>query len=133
MSDIRPPDQASGEVVPFPGTTGSGSGGSGPDDPGIEARVAKLEADVGHIRSDAGDIKTLLGRLAPRIDEMYGRQATWVTQQDFANLRMTVQQDFANLRVEISQRPTRRQTIFDIFTLVTLIGAVLAIGAKLAH
>jgi hypothetical protein len=33
------------------------SGGGGPYDPGMEPRVAKLEADVGHIRTDVGEIK----------------------------------------------------------------------------
>jgi hypothetical protein len=97
-------------------------GGRGPHDPGMEPRVAKLEADVGHIRSDIGEIKTILGRLAPRIDEMYGRQAALVTQQDLTGLR-----------VELERRPTRRQTVFDIITIVSFIGAVLTIGAKVAH
>jgi hypothetical protein len=122
MSGIRPPADPSGEVLLFPGVAHPPPGGSGPHDPGLEARVARLEADVGHIRSDVGEIKTLLGRLAPRIDEMYGRQGTLVTQQEFSNLR-----------IEISQRPTRRQAIFDISAIVTLMGAVLAIGAKFAH
>jgi hypothetical protein len=95
------------------------SGGGGPHDPAMEPRVARLESDVGHIRSDIGEIKTLLGRLAPRIDEMYGHQSNLVTQQDLANLRVEI--------------VTRRQTIFDIFAIVSLIGVVLTIGAKLAH
>ncbi len=33
------------------------SGGSGPHDPGMEARVAKLESDVGHIQRDIAEIK----------------------------------------------------------------------------
>jgi hypothetical protein len=98
------------------------AGGGGPHDPGMEPRVAKLEADVGHIRSDVGDIKTLLGRLAPRIDEMYGRQSSLATQQDIANIN-----------VALVQRPTRRQIVFDIFTIVGFIGVLLTIGAKLAH
>jgi hypothetical protein len=122
MSGIRPPGEGSGEVFFSPGGTRSRFGGAGPHDPDFEARVAKIESDVGHIRSDVGEIKSLLGRLAPRIDEMYGRQTSMVTQQDFSSLR-----------VEVSQRPTRRQTIFDIFGIVTLIGAVLAIGTKFAH
>jgi hypothetical protein len=97
-------------------------GGRGPHDPGMEPRVAKLEADVGHIRSDIGEIKTILGRLAPRIDEMYGRQAALVSQQDLTDLRF-----------ELERRPTRRQTVSDIITIVGLIGVVLTIGAKVAH
>jgi hypothetical protein len=98
------------------------SGGDGPHDPNMEARVAKLESDVGHIRSDITEIKTILGRLAPRIDEMYGRQAILATQSDIAGLR-----------VEIERRPTRRQTVFDIFTIVTLVGGILTLGSRLAH
>jgi hypothetical protein len=37
------------------------------------------------------------------------------------------------LRLEIMQRPTRRQSIFDIFTIVGLIGPVLSIAARFAH
>jgi hypothetical protein len=32
--------------------------GSGPHDPGMEARIAKLEAHVEHIQRDIGEIKT---------------------------------------------------------------------------
>jgi hypothetical protein len=59
-----------GDVVALPGSQVAAidnkeiaGGGSGPHDPGMEARVAKLEADVGHIRSDVTEV-----RLAPRID-----------------------------------------------------------------
>jgi hypothetical protein len=97
-------------------------GGGGPYNPGMEARVAKLESDIGHIRSDMSEIKTLLARLAPRIDEMYGRQATAASQADLANLR-----------IEIEKRPTRRQAVFDIFAIVTLIGGILTLGSRLAH
>jgi hypothetical protein len=41
---------------------GMGSAG-GPYDPGMEARVAKLESDVGHIQRDVSDIKTDLREL----------------------------------------------------------------------
>ncbi|HEX3954174.1 MAG TPA: hypothetical protein VHW90_11410 [Stellaceae bacterium] len=88
----------------------------------MEARVAKLEADIGHIRTDVAEIKSLLGRLAPRIDEMFGRQAVQATQTDLANLR-----------IEIERRPTRRQTVFDIFAVVTLIGGLLTLGSRLTH
>lgn len=102
---------------------GLATGGSGPHNPGgMEPRVAKLEADVAHIRSDIGEIKGLLNRLAPRIDEMYGRQSSIATTTNLAELRL-----------EVEKRPTRRQTIFDIFAIVSLIGALLAIGSHMAH
>jgi hypothetical protein len=126
-SGIVPPPQTSGNVIPFPGSETRSTnpptppGGSGPNNPGIEARVAKLESDVGHIRSDLSEIKSLLSRLAPRIDEMYGKLSYFSTKEDVANLK-----------TEIERRPTRRQSVFDIFTVVGFIGVLLAIGARLA-
>jgi hypothetical protein len=63
-SGIEPPPAATGEMrannvlqfrpgdEPRPGTPPLAPGGSGPLDPGIEARVAKLESDVGHIQRE---------------------------------------------------------------------------------
>ena len=85
----------------------------------MEARVAKLESDVGHIRSDISEIKGILGRLAPRIDEMYGKLPYFATKEDVANLK-----------IEIEKRPTRRQSILDIFSVVGLIGVLLTIPIK---
>src|SRR6266700_666664 len=108
MAGIRPPNPPSGEVIPLrPGMGPSpdvpnadlAPGGSGPHDPGMEARVAKLESDVGHIRSDTSEIKAILARLAPRIDEMYGKLTFFATKEDVANLKL-----------EIERRPTRRQS-----------------------
>jgi hypothetical protein len=128
MSGITPPDPPSGRVVPFPTRTGdilhsvSATGGSGPVDPGIEVRVAKLESDVGHIRSDISEIKASLGRLAPRTDEMYAKLTFFATKEDIANIMR-----------EIERRPTRRQSVVDIFAVVALIGTLLTIGAKISH
>ena len=60
-----------GDVIAFPGgghtsvedisgriTAGISSGGGGGGGDMTEARIAKLESDVGHIQSDIGDIKT---------------------------------------------------------------------------
>ena len=41
------------------------TGGGGPHDPGMEARVARLEADMTEVRA-------ALGRLEPKISEMFG-------------------------------------------------------------
>lgn len=100
---------------------GTGSTG-GPYDPGIEARIAKLESDVGHIRSDISDIKNILARLAPRIDEMYGKLPFFSTREDIVNIK-----------AEIDRRPTRRQSVLDIIAIVGFIGTLLAIGARFAH
>jgi hypothetical protein len=97
-------------------------GGSGPHDPGMAERVAKLEADVGHIRSDISEIKAILGRLAPRIDEMYGKLSFFATKEDIANLKL-----------EIEKRPTRRQSVLDILYIVTIVTGVMTFGSKLLH
>jgi len=110
----------------------------------MEARVAKLESDVAHIRSDISEIKGILGRLAPRIDEIYAKLPFFATKEDLANLRTELRTEIndlktelrtemANLRTEIDERPTRRQSVFDVFAVVGFIAALLAIGTRLAH
>jgi chromosome segregation ATPase len=129
---------------------------AGPSPPsGLEARVARLESDVSHIRSDLDEVKSTLNRLAPRIDEMHGFltaklpelaskaeliQLRSDTKTGLADLRAEMKTDaadlraeMAELRIEIMQRPTRRQSIFDIFAVVGLIGAILTIAAHFAH
>jgi hypothetical protein len=111
-------------------------------------RVAKLESDVWYIRSDIGEIKGILTRLAPCIDEIYRKLPSLATSIDIANLRTEfkadigdlraeVKGDIANLRselkIEIEKRPTRRQTITDVFSVVSLIGVVLAVAVRIAH
>jgi hypothetical protein len=46
--------------------------GSGPHDPGMEARVAKVEATVENIQTGVQDIKGILARLVPVLDRMDG-------------------------------------------------------------
>ena len=102
------------------------AGGSGPHDPGMEPRVAKLESDVGHIKNDVSEIKGILGRLAPIIDRMDGfQQATLPS--------LATKLELADIRKEIEKRPTRRQTMADLSLIVAIIGTLLTIGAKLAH
>lgn len=58
-----------GDVVNFTGGASSGNsptGGGYP--PGIEARVAKVEATVEHIQRDTSDIKTDLRDLRKKVD-----------------------------------------------------------------
>ena len=139
-------------------------------EPGLEARVARLESDVAHMRGDIGEIKTVLNRLAPRIDEMHGilfatlptlATKTELIEQrselkaeigsvrselkaeianvqselkaEIGSVRSELEGELAEVRLEILQRPTRRQAVFDIFAIVSLIGAVLATASRLAH
>lgn len=126
-----------------------------PQEPGLEARVARLESDVAHIRGDVTEIKSTLNRLAPVIDETRGFLTATLpqlaTKAELADLRSEtkaaladlrsetktefadVRREIAELRLEIMQRPTRRQSIFDIFAIVSLVGAVLTIAARFAH
>ena len=142
-------------------------------DTGGPAHESGLDARVGRLESDVSEIRSILNRLAPRIDEMYGfltarlpelatkaeltslraetrTQIAGVgteiadlraeTKTQIADLRAETKTEFADvrreiveLRLEIVQRPTRRQSIFDIFSVVGLIGAILTIAARFAH
>ena len=129
--------------------------GRPPTDSGIEARVARLESDVAHIRGDITEMRSILSRLAPVIDEVRGfltaKLPELATKAEMADLRSEtrtalanlcsetkaefgdIRREMAELRLEIIQRPTRRQSIFDIFAVVGLIGAVLTIAARFAQ
>jgi hypothetical protein len=134
------------------------TGGPAPDI-GWEARVARLESDVAYTRGDIAEIKATLNRIAPLIDEFYGfLRATLpnlVTKAELADLRTELKSELADLRtelksemadlrtelksemaglrLEIVQRPTRRQSVFDIFAVVALIGAIVTIASRFAH
>jgi protoporphyrinogen oxidase len=105
---------------------------------GLEPRV---EADV-------AEIKSILNRLAPRIDEMYGfmtakfpelatkaelAELRTETKTEIAAVRTELKSEIAEMRIEIMQRPARRQTVFDGFAIVSLIGVILTIAARFAH
>ncbi len=122
-------------------------------EPGLEARVARLEADVAHIRSDLGEVKSTLSRLAPRIDEMHGfltaklpelatkaqlaalsaKLPELANKAELAAVRLELKEEIDELRIEIIKRPTRRQSILDIFAIVGFIGVVLTIAARFAR
>ena len=103
---------------------------SGPDSPGLEARVAKLEAAVEHIERDVGDIKAALGRLATVVDRMDGfLQAmlpTLVTKAELANLKADLEGKIAGVRTdlsaEIAKRPTTATVIMVVAALIAIAG-----------
>lgn len=45
-------------------------GGGPPHDPGMEARVAKLESDVDHLKTDVADIRTQVRDISNKIGEV---------------------------------------------------------------
>jgi ribosomal protein L29 len=160
-------------------------------DTGGPAHESGLDARVGRLESDVSEIRAILNRLAPRIDEMYGfltaRLPELATKAELTGLRaetetqiagvgteiaelraetktqiagvgteiadlraetktqiadlraetkaefFDVRREIVELRLEIVQRPTRRQSIFDIFAVVGLVGAILSIAARFAH
>lgn len=170
------------------------TGGPYRESGGLEPRVARLEADV-------AEIKAILNRLAPRIDEMYGfltaklpelttkaevaelrtetkteigsvrtelvdlrgetrteiaelrtetrteiaavrteiaelrtetRTEIAAVRTEMSAMRTELKSEIAELRIEIMQRPTRRQTVFDIFSIVSLVGVILTIASRFA-
>lgn len=77
-------------LVPFSGRKGrlkfEDSSGNDGGDGSMEARVAKLESDVGHIMRDVSEIKQKLERVADDVNDLKvsitslsGRQDTFVT------------------------------------------------------
>src|SRR3954470_193277 len=68
----------------------------------MEARIARLEASVGHIREDVRDIKAALAQLVPVVYRMDGfLQATLPA----LATRADVEREAASLRLEIERRP----------------------------
>ena len=139
-----------------------GGGDPASHDSGMEARLARVESDIGHVRSDTSEIKSLLARLAPRIDEIYGKLPFLATKEDLARLELGTKQEFARLELgtkrdlastkqdlarfelrtteelarlaaEIEKRPTRRQTMVDVAMIVGLIGTLITLGTRLAQ
>jgi hypothetical protein len=55
------------------------------------------------------------------------------TKTQIADLRTETKAEIADLRLEIVRRPTPRQSVFDIFAVVGLIGAILTIATRFTH
>jgi hypothetical protein len=89
------------------------------------------------MRGDFAEIKATLNRLAPLIDEFRGFIAatlpTLATKKELADLRAELKSGVAELRLEIAQRPTRRQSVLDIFAIVGPVGVVLTIAVHFAR
>jgi hypothetical protein len=105
-----------------------GGGGGDPRDPGIEARVAGLEASVDHIREDVRDIKAALAQLVPVVNRMDGfLQATLPTlatkadvEREAASLRLEIGREAASLRLEIERRPTWARIVAPLVVLAAI-------------
>jgi hypothetical protein len=106
-------------------------------DTGGPTREPELEERVGRLEADVADIKATLYRLAPLIDQLYGSLTATLsnlaTKADLSDLRTELKSEIAELRLDVVQRPTRRLTVFDIFAIVGLIGAILTIAARFAR
>ncbi len=79
------------------------------------------------MRSDVAEVKSILTQTANLRVQFANLRAE--TKAEFADVR----EEIAELRLEIIQRPTRRQSVFNIFAVVGLIGAILTMAARFAH
>jgi hypothetical protein len=71
-------------------------------DTGDPARESGLEERVGRLESDVSEIRSILNRLAPRIDEMYGfltaKLPELATKAELIDLRAENKTQIADLR-----------------------------------
>lgn len=61
-------------LVPSPGNPHLSGGGNGPDDPGMEARLSRLEADFQAMRADLSAIRADTAYTKGRVE---GLPSTW--------------------------------------------------------
>jgi hypothetical protein len=92
----------------------------------IEARLAKSEARGEGIERATGQIRDLLEKLAPRIEDISG-----FIKHGAPNLANKT--DVAALRSEIEKRPTRRQAVLDLAWIVGIIISAVTFGARALH
>lgn len=81
------------------------TGGGGPHDPSVEARVARVEAAVEHLQSDLTEVRTTLGRIEFRLYLMAGEMPHLAT------------------KAELEKRPTTAK----IIAVVALIAAIASV------
>ncbi|WP_157830660.1 hypothetical protein [Aeromonas sobria] len=81
-------------LVPFSGRKGrlkfEDSSGNDGGDGSMEARVAKLESDVGHIMRDVSEIKQKLGRVADDVNDLKVSVTSLSVRQDAFMARLDV-------------------------------------------
>jgi chromosome segregation ATPase len=129
----------------------------------LESDVAYIRGDIGEIKATLnrlaplidefrGAFRTALPNLATKTElvelrsalksemaelrsELKSEMAELRSElkSEMAELHTELKSEMAELRLDIVQRPTRRQAVFDIFAIVGLIGAVIAIAEHLAH
>jgi|SRR5271163_241502 len=86
-----------------------------------KTQIAGVETEIAGLRVET---KTQIADVGA---EIAGLRAE--TKAEFADVR----REIVELRLEIVRRPTRRQSIFDIFAVVGLVGAILTIAARFEH
>lgn len=125
----------------------------------LESDVGHIRSDVADIKSTlnrlAPAIDEMRGFLAARLPELATKaelnNLRAETKAGFADLRagnkgdlaqvraetqaefVAVRREMVEFRLEVVQRPTRRQSIFGIFAIAGLVGAVPTISARFAH
>jgi len=88
------------KIVPF---TGLKKGGNGGGDDMLEARVAKLEANVEHIASDTNEIKLNLRVTSSDVAEL--KTDTALSKRDIADIKAdtnSLKQDFITMNAQVS-------------------------------
>ena len=102
----------------------------------MKARVARLEAAVGHVQEDVRDIRAALTQLVPVVNRMDGfLQATLPS----LATRADVEREAASLRLEIERRPTWARIVATLAVLAAIAAVplwaewVAAVKAGVSH
>jgi hypothetical protein len=91
-------------------------------DPGMEARVERLEQDM-------REVKAALGRLEPMVVSIFAQMAHVATKAEFAALRGEMKAEAASLRGELARKPGIAAMWTMGLSLFTLVVAAMAAGA----
>ena len=93
----------------------------GGDDPALEARVARLEAAVDRLQMDVSEVRTVVGRLEPKISEMAGAFPHLATKAEISQMLGTL--PHLATKADLAKRPT----IAGIIAIVALIAAIASV------